>query len=242
MASNLRVASALGIALLLLMWAWVGGAALGAASTPPARALTTSASTVDWINVTVTDTLHFALTSAPLGAAEITPGDRVHVSVEQLGSTPHTFTLSPTPNYQFPTSDSTSDLLSYFGSHAPLVYLNVSTTMGSFVYGNFTAPPIGEYEYVCLESGHFSAGMWGVLGSGEAGTGAGSAPYDGPGAPVFIIAGTITALVIIALVLGFVVGKRRGSAEEMPPERLGYPEPPAAPTPSTAPLSGDPKR
>ena len=70
--------------------------------------------------------------------------------------------------------------------------------------------------------------MSGLLGSGEA---PGSlSTSNGPGAPVYIISGTIVGLVILALVLGFVVGKRRGAAEEMPPERLGYPEPAKAPT------------
>ncbi|HEV2165915.1 MAG TPA: cupredoxin domain-containing protein, partial [Thermoplasmata archaeon] len=173
MASNFRWAVALGAVFLLLVWTWVGGALVGAASAHPRSDLRPSASTVDWINVTVTDTLRFTLTSSPLSTAEITPGDVVHVSVEQLGSTPHTFTLSPTANYQFPSTDSTSDLNSYFSSHAPLLNLNVTSTTGSFAYGNFTAPALGEYEYVCLEPGHFAAGMWGILGSGEAGTGAG---------------------------------------------------------------------
>jgi plastocyanin len=236
MASNFRVASALGLVFLLLLWTWVGGAAVAASHPPTTHALTTSASTVDWVNVTVTDALSFTLTSAPLSANEITPGDTVHVTFTELGTTVHTFTLSSTPDYQFPTSDSTQDLLNYFVTNHPLVNLTVDGTQGDVVTANFTAPTFGEYEYVCLEPGHFTGGMWGILGSGEAGTGAGSAPYNGPGAPVFIISGTITALVIIALVLGFVIGKRRGSTDEMPPERLGYPEPPVpAPLPGGAP-------
>jgi hypothetical protein len=42
---------------------------------------------------------------------------------------------------------------------------------------------------------------------------------------VFIIGGTIAGLVILAIVLAFVIGRRRGSHDEMAPERLGYPEP-----------------
>ncbi|MCI4358764.1 MAG: hypothetical protein L3J99_07075 [Thermoplasmata archaeon] len=235
------MATTLGLALTLLSWAWVGGDMIGSAPARPA--LTTSASTVDWINVTLpAAAFAFTLTSAPLPAAEITPGNVVHVRVLQLSTTAHTFTLSSTTNYQFPTTDATSDLQAYFGSHPPLVDLNVSGSMGLIVYGNFTAPPIGEYEYVCLASGHFGYGMWGVLGSGEPGTGAGSAPYNGPGAPVFVISGTITALVIIALVLGFVVGKRRGSSDEMPPQRFGYPESSLSSSTPAAPPLGEQKR
>ncbi|HEV2520087.1 MAG TPA: hypothetical protein VGX00_05640 [Thermoplasmata archaeon] len=241
MGSNFRVASALGCVFLVLLWTWVGGATIGATPHGARAALTQSASAVDWINVTVTDQFHFTLTSAPLSAAEITPGDMVHVSVQQLGTATHTFTLSPTANFQFPSSDGTSDLDAYFSAHPPLVSVNVSATTGSIVTANFTAPPLGEYEYVCLSAGHFNFGMWGILGSGEAGTGAGAAPYNGPGAPVFIISGTITSLVIIALVLGFVVGKRRGATDEMPPERLGYREPPVAMRPAGPAPTGEQK-
>ncbi len=221
------------MALFVAAWAGSGGAILGgSAPTNAAHGLTTQASSgVDWLNVTVSDQFRFTVTTSPSGPAEISPGDIVHVDVTQIGTTPHTFTLSPTGDYSFPTSDSTSDLDTYFASHAPLISLNVSASTGAHAYGNFTAPSAGQYEYVCLEPDHFSYGMYGFLGSGEPGQGAGAAAYNGPGAPVFIIAGTITALVIIALVLGFVVGKRRGSHDEMPPERLGYPEPPTNPKP-----------
>ena len=47
---------------------------------------------------------------------------------------------------------------------------------------------------------------------------------------MFIISGTIAGLVVLALVLGFVIGRRKGAVHEMPPERLGYPEP-ALPSP-----------
>lgn len=229
-------AGAFGFGLIVLVWCAAGATVLAPGFGTGPRALSTAASGgVDWINVTVSDQLKFTLASAPLSSAEITPGDVVHVEVTQLGSAPHTFTLSPTAGFSFPSSDSSSDLQTYFNSHAPLVNLNVSATTGARASGTFTAPSVGQYEYVCLEAGHFAAGMFGFLGSGEAGAGAGAPPYDGPGAPVFIIAGVITGLVIIALVLGFVVGKRRGSSEEMPPERLGYPEPPKPRAPGGTP-------
>ncbi len=214
-------------AALLLLWALSAGTFyLPAPGTARPAGLSTEAAAVDWLNVTVNNQYQFNVVTSPAGPAEITPGDTVRVQVEQLGSDVHTFTLSPTAGFSFPSSDQTSDLVTYFDTNTPLISLNVSPTQGSFVYGNFTAPAYGEYEYVCLEEGHFTLGMFGFLGSGEPGTGSTGTPYNGPGAPVFIIVGVITGLVIIALVLGFVVGKRRGSEDEMPPERLGYPEPP----------------
>ena len=196
----------------------------------PARAssVRTEANGVDFLNVTVSDELTFATS---LG--EIQPGDSVHVVVTQLGTAAHSFTLSPTAGYTFPSTDTAGDLDAYFASHTPLVNLQIGTTLGEKDYGNFTAPPLGVYEFVCTQPGHFPS-MSGLLGSGEA---PGSlSTSNGPGAPVFIISGVIVGLVVLALVLGFVVGKRRGAAEEMPPERLGYPEPtPASPQAPKAP-------
>ena len=189
--------------------------------------LRTDASAVDFLNVSVSDSLVFAA-----NLNEVMPGDSVHVTVTQLGSIVHTFTLSPTAGYEFPSTDSASDLTSYFSAHTPLVNIQVGTTTGGKYFGNFTAPALGIYEYVCEEPGHFPS-MSGLLGSGEAA--GGLSTNNGPGAPVYIISGVIVGLVILALVLGFVVGKRRGSHDEMPPERLGYPEPPKGPEPPSPP-------
>ncbi len=108
----------------------------------------------------------------------------------------------------------------------------------------FASPGTGWYEFVCLEEGHFQSGMFGFIAFGEAlpTNLSVSAPYDGPGAAVFIIIGTIVALTVISVVLGFVVGRRRGSSDEMPPERLGYPEPEAPPTSEPLPESPAPPK
>jgi plastocyanin len=214
--SQRRASAALLVLALVLSIALVPSIT-GPRASAPSSGVRTSTNGVDYLNVSVTDSLTFATS-----LNEVQPGDTVHVTVTQLGTIDHTFTLSPTAGFTFPTTDSAGDLDSYFSAHAPLVDVQVGTTTGGHYFGNFTAPPVGVYEYVCEEPGHFPS-MSGLLGSGEA---PGSLSTNtGPGAPVYIIAGSIVGLVIIALVLGFVVGKRRGSAEEMPPERLGYPEP-----------------
>lgn len=171
------------------------------------------------LTVSVGDGFTFSLSTN-----EITPGDTVTVTLVELGSTAHTFTLSPIPNFQFNGSDSTSHLLSFFAVHPPLVNLSVSGLQtGQKDTATFVAPAYGLYEYVCLEPGHFSEGMDGQLGSGEQGSG-GAAPATGPGWQVFAIGGGIASLVIATIVLGFVFGQRPGTKHEMPPERLGYPE------------------
>jgi hypothetical protein len=115
------------------------------------------------------------------------------------------------------------------------VSVNV-TGSGDQAHASFTSPGPGWYEFVCLEPGHFQEGMYGYIAFGMAlPTNLTPASVNtGPGIAVFIISGTIVALVLVAIVLGFVVGQRKGSKFEMPPERLGYPEPPAPPPPPSA--------
>ena len=196
---------------------------LGAATAAPATQTVASSGAENTLTVTVGSAFTFTLSTD-----EVTPGANVTVSIVQTDDVAHTFTLSSVAGWSFNDGNSTGDLLSFFGHHPPLV--NFSIPAGQATYStSVTAPPFGIYEYVCLVAGHFEAGMRGFLGSGEAGS-AGTS-NTGPGAAVFYIGGTIAGLVVLAIVLGFVVGRRRGSSEEMPPERLGYPEPPSGPQP-----------
>jgi plastocyanin len=199
---------------------------VGLLAVHPSRAA--SAPRVGTDQLTVTVGANFVFTVSP---DEITPGDTVDLSIVQLDSYSHTFTLMSVANTSLPTTDSASQVNDYVTAHPPLVNITIPTTAGTTTY-TFTAPPLGYYQYVCLVAGHFQAGMAGFLGSGVAPP---SAPSStGPGAPVFIIGGTIVGLVVIAIVLGFVIGRRRGSHDEMPPERLGYPEPPLPSSPPPA--------
>ncbi|MCI4317782.1 MAG: hypothetical protein L3J96_04525 [Thermoplasmata archaeon] len=175
------------------------------------------------LTVTVGSAFQFTLSTN-----EVTPGANVTVQIVQTDDIAHTFTLSAVANYQFTDSNTTGDLLTFFAKHPPLVNFSIPSGQATFTT-YFTAPAFGIYEYVCLVAGHYQDGMRGFLGSGEAGSS--SSVNTGPGAPVFIIGGTIAGLVVLAIVLGFVIGRRRGSHDEMPPERLGYPEPPAGATP-----------
>ncbi|MGI0132872.1 MAG: hypothetical protein ACREDK_07285 [Thermoplasmata archaeon] len=223
-----RSLPALAVALLLLV------ALTGTVDGAPARSSSSARPTAGTDPLTVTVGTAFAFT---VSTDEVTPGDTVDLTLVQTDDVQHTFTLSSVAGFTFPSSDSTGDLLTYFAAHPPIV--NVTIPAGAAtMHATFTAPPFGEYEYVCLVSGHFQLGMYGVLGSGEHGTTL--ATTSGPGAPVFIIGGTIAGLVVIALVLGFVIGRRKGAVHEMSPERLGYvevtpPLSPSAPKPSPPP-------
>ncbi|MGD0257299.1 MAG: cupredoxin domain-containing protein [Thermoplasmata archaeon] len=137
----------------------------------------------------------------------------------------HTFTIASRQGWVIPTSYTEDQLTTFFTQYPPL--FNVQANASSQIVANFTSPAKGWYEFVCTEPGHFQSGMYGFIAFGEVlpSNLTVSAAPDGPGTAVFIIVGTIVALTVIAIVLGFVVGRRRGSSEEMPPERLGYPEP-----------------
>lgn len=171
---------------------------------------------------------------SPPDISNIAPGSNVTIDITNLGSTPHTFTLSSLVNYTLPSSGNTN-LTSFIASHPPYYSINIPGTPGTDVAtAVFTAPTtIGSYQFFCLEPGHFAEGMTGFLGVGVS-VGPPAAP-PGIGLPVFIIAGVIVGLVIMAIVLGFVIGRREGSKHEMPPERLGYPETPAESPPSNLP-------
>jgi plastocyanin len=196
---------------------------MGAAQSVRSHAVLPAAS--DQLTVTVGTLFSFSVSTD-----EVTPGDTVALTIVQTDDTEHTFTLSSVTNATLPTSDGQGQLYAYFAAHPPLVNFTIPSGQGTYTM-SFVAPPYGLYEYLCLVSGHFAAGMAGILGSGE--HGGTITPDTGPGAPVFIIGGTIAGLVVLAIVLGFVVGRRRGSHDEMPPERLGYPETggPAPPKP-----------
>jgi hypothetical protein len=154
----------------------------------------------------------------------------------------HTFTIGSRQGWVIPNTYTSGQLAAYFAAYPPMFTIN-ATNPGSYP-GNFTAPPAaGWYEFVCNEPGHFQEGMYGFIAFGEPlpANLTVTAPSVGPGTAVFIIVGTIVALTVIAIVLGFVIGRRRGTLHEMPPERLGYPEPahPAEPAP---PPGAPPKR
>jgi plastocyanin len=192
----------------------LGAVGLVAGGSPDSRPATHPNATVS-ITVTVGSGFSFD----PYGF-EVQPGDTVNLAFVQTDGTPHDFRLVAEANYSFPTGAGTSVLLAYFNQHPPLVNLSLGSAPAT-VTKQFVAPHKGLYEFVCTQAGHFAAGMLGYLGSGVPPPGQ---VNSGPGAPVFIIGGTIAGLVILAIVLAFVIGRRRGSMHEMPPERLGYPE------------------
>ncbi len=187
--------------------------------------------TVDGAGATSFSVTAVSVTSgfSPNTIQNIATGVNVTISFTDADTTAHTFTIWGRQGTVIanPPSVSPDELnkLVYGDGVAPLANLNLSDTGTISGIVNVASP--GWYEFMCMEGGHFQSGMYGFIAFGEAlpANLSVSSPSTGPGAAVFIIVGTIVSLVVIAIVLGFVVGRRRGSEFEMPPERLGYPEP-----------------
>jgi plastocyanin len=177
--------------------------------------------------VTVSDLLKF--TPDQISA---TPGVTVSLVVQQLGTTGHTFTLSSVTvaaGGSLGANTTPAQVYAFVRAHPPTLNLSIPATMGAKVRATFVAPPAGVYEYFCTVPSHVQSGMHGLLYSGVAPPSPSSA-NNTASMGEFVISGAILVLVVIGIALGFVVGRRRGSVHEMPPERLGYPEtPPAAP-------------
>ncbi len=167
----------------------------------------------------------------PNAFSQVPSNTTVTVTFTDATDVAHTFSILDRegvviPNPSTTTSGQLDALFTQYGYLAP--ELNVSGA-GQQATETFTSPGTGWYEFVCQTPGHFQAGMYGFIAFGEPlpSNLTVSVPSTGPGTAVFIIIGTIVALVVIALVLGFVIGQRRGAQHEMSPERLGYPEPPS---------------
>ena len=206
----------------VLLGAFLVGSAAGAIAGAARASGSSHPGATESITVSVGNDFAFSIS-----ADEVTPGDTVTITLVDLGTVAHSFTLSPIPNFVFNSSDSTAHLNAFFAAHPPLVSLMVNGTVNERHSQTFIAPAYGEYEYICNQSGHFQEGMWGQLGSGEHGSG--GAQATGPGWQVFAIGGGIAGLVVVTIVLAFVIGQRPGRRHEMAPERLGYPETPGQP-------------
>jgi plastocyanin len=209
-------------ALLLLLPAALALEGTGHLSSRPLVVRTATSIVID-MSVGVNGAFAFA----PAAISNILPGENVTIDISNLADVAHTFTLSSLVNYTLPFANNMNLTGTFLVQHPPYYSINIPVgPMNDAATASFTAPTvIGSYQFFCTEAGHFALGMEGFLGVGEMVGGAAAPP--GIGLPVFIISGVIVGLVIIAIVLGFVVGKREGSKHEMPPERLGYSEMPA---------------
>ncbi len=211
---------------LLIVVLLIGGTAASMVVTGPARAAASvKVAASGTLAVTADPNYMFtpnAFSQLPLNAT-------ITVTFTDADSVGHTFSILNRQGVVIPTSTSEGQLTQLFTTYGSLFNWGLNGS-GDQHIGTFQSPTTaGWYEFVCQEPGHFQNGMYGFVAFGMSlpGNLTVSGANTDPGAPVFIIVGTIVGLTVVAIVLGFVVGRRRGATYEMPPERLGYPEPEA---------------
>jgi uncharacterized cupredoxin-like copper-binding protein len=220
------LAIVLALALTVAMFAGLGGVRPVSAQPVDEAGATT-------VDVTATTTFSYT----PNTFEQVATNTTITVSLTDAGSIAHTFTIIGREGYVIPSTISGTAFDNLVYGHTPAALFNLNISSVGTQTGTFPAPGPGWYEIVCTEPGHFQEGMYGFIAFGMnlPSNLTVSSGVPGPGAALFIIIGTIVSLVVIALVLGFVVGRREGARHEMPPERLGYAEPsaPGAPLPPT---------
>ena len=193
-------------------------------------------------SVTVTATNSFSFTPNRIGDLPTSTTITVDFVNGDTNGGIHTFTILGCEGRTIPTTGPNAYDISEFinGSKCALAPLkNIAPPAYGSHTATFSAPTsAGWYEFICTTAGHLSLGMLGYIAFGEDVPANLTPPGGSPGAgtAVFIIVGTIVTLTVIAIVLGFVVGRREGAQHEMPPERLGYAEPGSGrpPTPPAA--------
>lgn len=171
-----------------------------AAPSVPHPTASPSASRVDYVNVSTTSKFRFVPNQV-----YVYPGALVRLVVTQLADFAHSFVLSPVVNYTIPTSDTPIELYAFFNAHPPLVNLSLPGTPGYRAYANFTAPPVGAYEFVCEVPSHFQAGMYGTLVSTTHPPSGGS---PSPFTPA-VVAAIAVAVIVVAVLAGVLVVRRR---------------------------------
>jgi uncharacterized cupredoxin-like copper-binding protein len=110
-------------------------------------------------NLTLTDAPAFE----PSGISAVA-GGAVDVFLKNVGSYPHTFTVSTVANQTLNRSWTPTELSAFF--HANGSRANVSVAPGTSVWSNFTVPPDSagaSFEFVSLVPYQFQAGMSGFL-------------------------------------------------------------------------------
>ncbi len=211
------------IALGIIVLAAAGwhASALPAATAPSVS--TPSASGTSF-SVTASAPYHFSQSTD-----EVAANATISLTFANTDSLPHTFSLFSVEGVAIP-SDATVNFtgVAYGGHFYPFLFVLYENVTGTRPSYTFRAPATGWYEFVSSEPGDFAAGMFSAIGFGVPAPSnlTGGGPAVTVSWPDYVIAGTIVGLVILGLVLGFAYGQR-GEEHQMPPERLGYPEPPA---------------
>lgn len=184
------------IVLLVALSLSVATYGLGTASADAASRPSTSAACTGNVTLEAFDSLSWSISS-------IADVCRTTVfTVENTGTTVHTFTVSKLANVSDPSSTDTTWFTTYelFSEQ-----LTGAGTANATIVAKITFPNTpGSYEFTCLY--HYANGMYGTIYVDE------SPPLPPPTVPSFTpfwyIAVPITTLAVLCIVLGMVYGKR----------------------------------
>jgi len=161
----------------------------------------------------------------------------ITVTFSDTDNLPHSFTISSREGFVVPTTYTPTQLDQLFTTYPPLFSSFVSGP-GNQSVGTFQSPTTaGWYEFICNVTGHFQDGMYGFIAFGE------NLPSNlTPPVRVGLGGSNITPLqaasagaVVLAIVLVFVVWRRRRSATKVPPGPPGS----ATTAPNEAPEVGE---
>lgn len=172
----------------------------GVGAYPPGPSAPASASPAASTTVYIVATASFSFLP---GSFVVTPGETVHLVVNQTTTTAHTLTISSLVDFSLPSSDSATAMYAFFHAHPPLANLSLGSTAGGQNSTTFTAPIVqGTYEFLCEI--HYSIGMVGTMTDSNS-----TAAVSGGGGPSTAELVAIGAVVALALIAGIVVVVRR---------------------------------
>jgi len=164
----------------------------------------------------------------PATFQQVPTNTTVNVTFTDESNLPHTFTIIGKQGWVVPSSYSSAqiDSLGYGDSPPALFNLNVSSS-GDVVSGSFVSPGPGWYEFVCTVSGHFQNGMYGFIAFGVNLPSNLTSPNGnriGLGGGFGSWVGAVSAVVVVlALIVTFVVWRRRATAARLDANRTRKP-------------------
>jgi uncharacterized cupredoxin-like copper-binding protein len=185
----------------------------------------------------LTDSTHLAATASLDVAAtgdygyqpdtfqQVPTNATITVTFSDESDLPHTFTIIGKEGWVIPSSYTPTqiDELGYGNAPPALFNTNVSGS-GDQNISTFQSPGPGWYEFVCTVPGHFQNGMYGFIAFGESLPSNLTAPSRQGigGVTISPIQAVSAGAVLLALLLGYVVWRRRRPTHRMPPELVGH--------------------
>lgn len=132
----------------------------------------------------------------------------------------HTFTIIGREGWVVPSSYTYTQIDNLAYGHSPSALFNVNVSgSGDQNISSFTSPGPGWYEFLCAVSGHFQNGMYGFIAFGENLPSNLTPPSSrtglGGSLSFSAIDAAVIAVVVLMLLVGYLVWRRRRMAREM---------------------------